>query len=180
MKRIRLSLTSMFVLTAFVALAIALIYSRLEIAQLTKELKSVVPIRAIEIAAQIERQTAAAKMPITVSGTMYTGNTYLITFEYFDPKTGTRKTSTFKLRYEHNGRHVGVIIDDPFLSPEPDEGGERGLRITVIDPLFAELAKEHDEKNESLSNWVRSQNRDGESSNAKYPLDVSKSNPSPD
>ena len=90
MKRFRLSLTSMFLLTAIVALAVALTYARLEIAQLSKELKSVVPLREMEIAAQIERQTAAAKMPVNVIGSTYTGNTYLIEFEYFDSKTGIR------------------------------------------------------------------------------------------
>lgn len=152
MKRIRLSLMSMFLLTAIVALVIALAYSRFEIAQLSKELNSVAPLRAMEIAAQIERETAAAEMPVTVISTMYSGNTYLIGFEYFDPVTGARTASSFKLRYEQNGRHVGAIRDDPFLSPEPDETGERGLRIIVVDPLFKELAKEHDEKTELPSN----------------------------
>ncbi len=113
MNRIRLSLANMFLITALVALTIALIYSRLEILQLTRELKNVVPLREMEIAAQIERQTAAAKIPVTVTSTMYSGNTYLIGFEYFDPSTGTRTPSSFKLRYELNGRHVGAIRDVP-------------------------------------------------------------------
>ena len=144
MKRIRFSLSSMFLVTTIVALVIALAYSRFEVAQLTKELNSVVPLREMEIASQIERATADAEMPVTVKSTMYSGNTYLIGFEYFDPKTGARTSSSFKLRYENNGRHVGVIRDDPFLSPEPDEHGERGLRITVIDPLFSQIAEKHD------------------------------------
>ncbi|QDV26968.1 hypothetical protein [Aureliella helgolandensis] len=151
MTRIRLSLASIFWLTATVALAIALIYSRVEISQLTRELRNVVPLREMEIAAQIERQTSAVKLPVSITSTMYSGNTYLIEFEYFDPLTGTRTPSSFKLRYEQNGRHVGAIRDDPFLSPQPDEGGERGLRITVIDPLFAELANEYDAKTQALT-----------------------------
>jgi hypothetical protein len=142
----------MFLLTTVVALVIALAYSRFEVAQLTKELDSVVPLREMEIASQIERATADAKMPVTVQSTMYSGNTYLIGFEYFDPKSGTRTSSSFKLRYEDNGRHVGVIRDDPFLSPKPDEHGERGLRITVIDPLFSQIAKEHDGSKNSRPN----------------------------
>jgi hypothetical protein len=142
----------MFLLTTVVALVIALAYSRFEVAQLTRELKSVVPLREMEIASQIERATADAKMPVTVQSTMYSGNTYLIGFEYFDPKSGTRTSSSFKLRYEDNGRHVGVIRDDPFLSPKPDEHGERGLRITVIDPLFSQIAKEHDGSKNSRPN----------------------------
>lgn len=130
----------------------ALTCALLEVAQLSKELKSVVPLRAMEIAAQIERQTAAAKMPVTVIDTTYTGNTYLIGFEYFDSKTGTRTTSSFKLRYEENGRHVGAIRDDSFLSHEPDSQGERGLRITVIDPLYSEIAKAHDTAVDSVGN----------------------------
>ena len=152
MKRIRFSLTSMFLVTAIVALVIALAYSRYEVAQLTKEFNSVVPLREIEIASQIERATADARMPVTVTSSMYTGNTYVIGFEYFDPKTGARRNSSFKLRYEKNGRHVGVIRDDPFLSPEPDEHGERGLRITVIDPLFAPVAEMYDRRKVSSAN----------------------------
>ena len=152
MKRVRFSLTSMFLLTTIVALVIALAYSRFEVAQLTRELNSVVPMREMEVASQIERATADAKMPVTVKSTMYSANTYLIEFEYFDPKTGTRTTSSFKLRYENNGRLVGVIRDDPFLSPEPDEHGERGLRITVIDPPFSQTAKEHDRSKNSKVN----------------------------
>lgn len=106
----------------------------------------------MEIAGQIERQTAAAKTPVTVSSTTYSGSTYLIGFEYFDPETGARTTSSFKLRYEENGRHVGAIRDDPFLSPEPDADGERGLRITVVDPLFSEIAKAHGGARDSTVN----------------------------
>ncbi len=106
----------------------------------------------MEIMSQIERATADAKMPVTVNRTMYTGNTYLIGFEYFDPKTGARTSSSFKLRYENNGRHVGVIRDDPFLSPEPDEHGERGLRITVIDPLFSPVAEMYDRRKKPKAN----------------------------
>ena len=152
MKRIRFSLTSMFLVTTIVALVIALAYSRFEVAQLSRELNNVVPLREMEIMSQIERATADAKMPVTVNRTMYTGNTYLIGFEYFDPKTGARTSSSFKLRYENNGRHVGVIRDDPFLSPEPDEHGERGLRITVIDPLFSPVAEMYDRSKKPTAN----------------------------
>ena len=146
MKRIRFSLTSMFLVTTIVALVIALAYSRFEVAQLSKELNSIVPLREMEIIAQIERTTADAKMPVTVKSTMYTGNNYLIGFEYFDPKTGARTASSFILRFENNGRHVGAIRDDPFLSLEPDEFGERGLNITVIDPRFSQFAERHDRR----------------------------------
>lgn len=152
MKRIRFSLASMFLVTTVVALLIALACSRFEVAQLTRELNSVVPLREIELASQIERATADAKTPVAVKSTMYTGSTYLIVFEYFDPKTGTRTSSSFILRYENNGRYVGVIRDDPFLSPEPDEHGERGLHITVIDPLFPQIAEEHDGDKSSKAN----------------------------
>lgn len=158
MARIRLSLASIFWLTATVALAIALIYSRVEISQLTKELRNVVPLREMEIAAQIERQTAAAKIPVTVTSSMYSGNTYLIGFEYFDPSTGARSSSSFKLRYDQNGRHIGAIRDAPFLSAQPDDGGERGLRITVVDPLFAEIANDYDAKAKTPTNRDESLN----------------------
>jgi len=150
MKRIRFSLASMLLLTAIVALTITLIYSRLEISQLTKELRNVVPLREIEVGAQIERQTAVAKIPVSITSYMYTGSTYHIGFEYFDPLTGARTPSSFLLRYDKKGRHVGVIRDALFLSPQPDEGGERGLRIAVIDPLYAELVKEYDAKTQTL------------------------------
>jgi hypothetical protein len=151
MKRIRFSLANLLLLTAIVALTIALVYSRLEISKLTSELENVIPLREIEVYAQIERQTAAAKTPVVVTSSTYTGSTYLINFEYFDSTTGARTGSSFLLRYEKNGRHVGVIRDASFLSPQPDESGERGLRITVVDPLYAEIASEYDAKNQTLS-----------------------------
>lgn len=151
MKRIRFSLANLLLLTAIVALTIALVYSRLEISKLTSELENVIPLREIEVYAQIERQTAAAKTPVVVTSSTYTGSTYLINFEYFDSTTGARTGSWFLLRYEKNGRHVGVIRDASFLSPQPDESGERGLRITVVDPLYAEIASEYDAKNQTLS-----------------------------
>ncbi len=45
MKRIRFSLTSMFVVTTIVGLVVALAYSRFEVAQLSRELSNVVPLR---------------------------------------------------------------------------------------------------------------------------------------
>jgi hypothetical protein len=146
MKRIRFSLSSIFLFTTIVALVTALAYSRFEVAQLTRELKNVVPLREMEVISQIEQATADAKMPVTVVNMKYFGNTYLIGFEYFDPKNGARISSSFKLHYEKNGRHVGFIRDDAFLSTEPDERGERGLCITVIDPRFSAVAEMYDRR----------------------------------
>ena len=108
------------------------------------ELDHIVPLRELEIKAQLERQTAEAGMPVTMTGSTYSGNSYLITFEYFEPESGLRSNSVFTLRYDGKGHHVGAIRDDAFLSEKPDASGERGMKVSVIDPLFADIAKEAD------------------------------------
>ncbi|TWT79719.1 hypothetical protein CA13_11260 [Planctomycetes bacterium CA13] len=52
---------------------------------------------------------------------------------YVDPKDGNPTSGTIKLRHERDGRYRGVIRNEPFLKMEPDENGERGLIITVVD-----------------------------------------------
>ncbi len=141
MARLRISLTSLFVLTAIAALVVALCFSRFEVsrlnqenAELNSELNTNLPIRSLEIKAQIEQQTAAAKMPVTVISSGYTGSAYLVGFSYFDPQTGVSKSSSFTLRYNQKGRFVGSIRDAPFLQSQADEDGERGLLQLLHSP----------------------------------------------
>ncbi len=151
MARLRISLTSLFMLTAISALAVALCYSRYEvsrlheqIAKLNRELDSKLPLRFLEIKAQIEQQCADAKTPVTVISSGYSGSAYLVGFAYFEPQTGVSKNSSFTLRYNQKGRFVGAIRDAPFLQAQPDEDGECGLKISVVDPDHALTAAEYD------------------------------------
>jgi hypothetical protein len=121
-------------LVLVVALSVALALSQSELAQLEQEMESVLPLRGLDVAAQVERVTAAAGVPAEVDSILYSGKTYLIRYAYFDPESGTKRGSSFKLRYEGKGEFVGVIRAAPYLKPKPDAQGERGLKITVTDP----------------------------------------------
>ena len=120
-----------YLVTTIVALVIALAYSRFEVAQLTKELDSVVPLRELEIASQIERATADAKMPVTVKSTMYP-------FLYQSKKEGVRRTGSHTQRrpnsrqkplgyYIQNGQRRRMQISSNRRKQVADSAGKHGF-----------------------------------------------------
>jgi hypothetical protein len=144
MKRFRFTIATSLLATAVVALAIALVLSRLEVANLQGQLSNVVPIPELDIAVQVERQTAQAGIPVETTTITYNpiGSTYLVGFNYIHPKDGIPASGSVKLMHERDGTYVGHIRDTAFLRPVADNSGERGLRVTAIDRQIADAVRD--------------------------------------
>lgn len=135
MKRFRISLSTVLLLTAVAALTIGLVQSRLQTTRLESEIQSLTPLRELDIVAQVEAATASIGIPAVVESLAYNGNgpTYLVSYAYQDPDSGARKTSSFLLTHEGDGRYSGHLRTGPYVRDEPDEDGEWGTEIVVWD-----------------------------------------------
>lgn len=138
-KRFRFSLSTVLVLVAVAGLGLALARSRIQIRALEAEIRSLTPMRELDIASQVEAATAAAGIPATVESLAFdpTGPTFLVSYAYFAPETGDRQTSTFLLRHERDGKYVGYLRAGPFLAESSDEAGERGMEVVIRDKEIA-------------------------------------------
>jgi len=135
MKSFRISLSTALLLTAVVALCIALVQARAHIARLESEIGSLIPLRTLDIIAQVEAATESAGAPAMVELLAFSGNgpTYRVAFTYLDANTGTPKSSSFILTHKGDGRYSGHLRTGPYLRNEPDEKGEWGTEVVVWD-----------------------------------------------
>ncbi|MBB3210738.1 hypothetical protein FHS27_006586 [Rhodopirellula rubra] len=135
MKIPRYTISTVLLLSAIAALGIALVQSQMRTASLQKEINSLTPLRELDIAAQVEDATAESGVPATVQSLAFdpTGPTYLVSYAYHAPDSGTPQTSSFLLTYKGDGKYVGHMRTGPYLDAEPDENGEFGTAIVVWD-----------------------------------------------